>query len=377
MKIIFANRHDSFTKMGGDTFQMVKTKQYLEEIYSFEIVIVLSAEDIRKYKEIEVVHIFNLQTAKETLEYIRVSKEEKKKIVLSTIYWDLSEMFYISKVFPVLKSYNCIYLGRIFKDILFKSNNFFKKIMKKSSFGYMNQEYIEDRVKIIEEVDILLPNSFEELEIISKDFKMDYNKLLNKTKVIPNAVERGKTIYYNTKKLDIKNYILQVGRIELVKNQLGLVRALKNDKDIPILLIGRRDVSGNDKYYNKLKIESEKRGNVYFIDEIRQEELNYYYENALVHILPSFRESPGLVTLEAIKNRTNVVVADKRFCPTEYYKFFEIAEICNPYNLKSIREAIMKAMKKKKLSQEEVANYLKEFSYEKVAKLTYEVYKVL
>ena len=42
IKIIFANRKDCFDKPGGDTVQMMKTKEYLEKHYPVNINVVLS-----------------------------------------------------------------------------------------------------------------------------------------------------------------------------------------------------------------------------------------------------------------------------------------------------------------------------------------------
>ena len=83
---------------------------------------------------------------------------------------------------------------------------------------------------------------------------------------------------------------------------------------------------------------------MFFIDEISPEEVKTYYRQAAVHVLPSFRESPGLVSLEAFYNGCEIVVSDSRFVPINYYRFNEIAHICNPFDPKSIKGAVLSAL---------------------------------
>ena len=58
----------------------------------------------------------------------------------------------------------------------------------------------------------------------------------------------------------------------------------------------------------------------------------------------------------------------------EYYQFDKYGFVCNPYDVKSIKSAILNAYnnpKNIKLSEE----YIKFFSYENVANMTYNVYE--
>ena len=124
----------------------------------------------------------------------------------------------------------------------------------------------------------------------------------------------------------------------------------------------------------KIKEIAEKRGNVFFTGKIKEEQLFDLYKRAKVHVLPSFRESPGLSTLEALICGTQIVVSNEKFCPIKYYKFDKYGFVCNPYDVNSIRNSILNAYNNPKdISLPD--DYIKFFSYENAANMTYNVYE--
>ena len=155
-----------------------------------------------------------------------------------------------------------------------------------------------------------------------------------------------------------------------MKNQLNLVKALKNNPEIPIVFVGK---NFGDKYYHTLKKYAEKRGNVFIFDEIPHEKMAELYKKAKVHVLPSFIETTGLVTLEALINDVQIVTSDEKYCPIQYYHFDEFGFQCNPYDIKSIKKAILEAYNNPKQTKpnEDYKNF---FCYENVAKMIYEIY---
>lgn len=375
-KILFANRKNCLSHPGGDTVQMIKTKEFIEKKYSVAIDICIDLQQILSNKEAKIVHIFNLQTIDETLNYINACKRSNKKIALSTIYWDLSHMNYIS----VLSSKLCIYPNIsyfcYFKDLINKVLNFIGIFMDKKEL-YGSRLYKNKRKEALIESDIILPNSSGELKIISKEFDLDIDYLTKKSYIVPNAVDTKSILQLSKNELpiigSIKNFILEVGRIEPIKNQINVVRALYNMPDIPIVFIGRIQ---DKRYYYNLDRLAKKRGNVYFIEELPYAEVFEFYKKASVHVMPSYRESPGLSSLEALISGCEIVVSSSEFCPIEFYEFDKFAHICNPYDVKSIKNAIIQAFNNKKnvnLSD----YYNKKYGYENVADITYSAYKSL
>ena len=101
-----------------------------------------------------------------------------------------------------------------------------------------------------------------------------------------------------------------------------------------------------------------------------------FYRRAACHVLPSFRESPGLVSLEALMCNVPIVVSDSRFCPTQYYQFDKYGYICDPYSTLSIRAAVLSAIEKGPKA-EVGTDYRYFYSYANVANKTFEVYRSL
>ena len=146
---------------------------------------------------------------------------------------------------------------------------------------------------------------------------------------------------------------------------------MMNHKEIPLVFIGKQNKI-KQYYVDKTKELAAARGNTYFIEEMSQEELCAYYKAAKVHVLPSFRESPGLVSLEALYHGCNIVVSNRRYCPTDYYRFDKIAYTCDPYSITSIEKAIIDAYNSAFVPVE--SGYFDFFSYANAAKLTRDAY---
>lgn len=376
LQIIFANRKDCFEKPGGDTVQMMKTKEYLEKKYPVQIVICTNAGDFEKYPNAKIVHIFNLQTVNESKEFIEKAKKLKKITFLSTIYWNLLDSYYVKylrflNINPVqVKDFykqiliNCFNIGILFIPFL---KNKFKKYVDKGLFG--TRKYFDLRRDVLLDADFLLPNSDEEMLLCSKDFNIPLDEIKNKSIVVPNAVEYQEL----TEKKDFnlpEKYVVTAGRISVEKNQLNTLKALYDYPDIGIVFVGNVE---DKAYYNTIKKIADKRGNVFFISHINQQELFSIFKNSICHVLPSFRESPGLVSLETLSQGKNIVVSNEKYCPIKYYEFDKYAELCNPYSPKSIRNAIFNVINNNnplEISDE----YLYKISYDNVAKTTFEAY---
>ena len=383
LQIIYANRKDCFEKPGGDTVQMLKTKEFIEKNYPVEVKICLCPKDIENYTNAPIVHIFNLETITQTNEFIKIAKKTGKKVVLSTIHWNYLDTYYVKYLeFIGLRPIN---VPDIIKKILIKTFNIFilnlpqlrKKFSNFIDKGlYCTKQYQQLRKEAIKNSDLLLPNSIEEMNLCANDFNLSRNYIESKTVVVPKATEILSQIQGNEEEIKLnlpKKYVVIAGRIDSPKNQYNIVRALFNDNDIGIVIVGRVQ---SEKTYKRVKKLADKRGNVYFIPQTEQKNLIAIYKNAICHILPSFCDTTGLVNLEAILCGTPIVVSNSKHCPVEFYEFGKFGEICDPYSPKSIRNAVYKILENNK--RVEISNdYKYKISYENVAKLTFLAYERL
>lgn len=367
MKVAFCIRPDYDNPLGGDAIQMLKTKEYLERNYDVEVDILTKSTEI--HQKYDIVHVFNFSTYRDTSEFIKKAKLQHLPIVSSPIFWDYTfdstkRLFYLLKFKPYLEE----------RTILK-----FRKLMRFVGYIYSRPLGVSRKFKryvewMFEKSDIVAPNSIEEGNLLLSWID---EKSSEKIRIVYNATDIGDnqnaTILDEEeflKKYSLpKDYILQVGRVEYCKNQLNLVAGLMQDPEIPIVFVGR---IVDDKYFGKLKKISDKRGNVFFINAIPNNEISSFYKFAKLHVLLSLRESPGLVNIEALANECPIVISDERFLPVRTY-FSNQPYIVNPLDINEIRNVVLNAYNNRKISPFD----FQKFSWENVAKQTYSIYQEL
>lgn len=101
---------------------------------------------------------------------------------------------------------------------------------------------------------------------------------------------------------NVKNF-LYVGRLTPVKNLRLLISAFNKLPDLQLNIIGFGSQEA------ELKAMAQK--NIQFLGAIGNQDLNKYYQDADVFILPSYNEPWGLVVEEALNNGTPVIVSNK------------------------------------------------------------------
>jgi glycosyltransferase involved in cell wall biosynthesis len=209
---------------------------------------------------------------------------------------------------------------------------------------------------------MLLPNSENEYKRLVQTYGIE-----KKYVVVPNGADTAMFRYSSTEKKD-PDMVLCVARIELIKNQLNLVKAL-NGSRFRLYLVG--DPAPNHQgYYRECKKAAA--ANIYFVGSLSQEDLVKYYSKAKVHVLPSWFETTGLSSLEALHCGCNIVVT--RHGDTEDYFDKQHCFYCDPGSVGSIKEAIEKAAEK-----ETDAGYIRDmaakYNWQKAAEKTLEAYK--
>ncbi len=333
MRVLMQSRKTLFTVPGGDTIQIVENAEKLKEL---GIHVDISTELTPKLDNYDIVHIFNIVRPQEVYLQALNAKKQGKPIVLTPIYvcWEEYEKFgsdWWRKILANIFPYHSIeYLKVLARAI--KNGEIHKGVLKLLLKGYFTL-----MEKVVRMTDIFLPNSEMEMDKLKKDFRLHNPKYI----IVPNGINHKIFDFSNVnveKKIEsnIKDSILCVANINGLKNQLNLVKAMKN---LPYKLFLIGDISPNHRNYYK-KIINEKGDNVFYIGKISHRELPQYYKVAKVHVLPSWFETTGLVSLEAAVMRCNIVVTDKGF--TKSY-FGDYAFYCNPNDIDSIKDAIINA----------------------------------
>ena len=327
LSILFISRASLFTVKGGDTVQIIKTAAALRRA-GLSIDIKLCNEKNIDYRCYDLIHFFNIRHPADILLHI---KKSNLPYVISTIYVD-----YANPVIQKTKGIRNHILNLFTSDAQEYIKTIGKAILQNEkiiSRSYIWNGHKKSVRRVLKDAAGLLPNSENEYQRLLTSYGIE-----KKYRVIPNGAD---TDIFHCCREDIVNkdasMVLCVARIELRKNQINLIRAL-NDTSFQLYLIG--DPAPNHKaYYNECKRIS--KSNVHFLEAVPQENLVQYYRKAKVHILPSWFETTGLSSLEALYCGCNVVVT--KYGDTSDYFDPQYCFFCDPGSIDSIREAVVKA----------------------------------
>lgn len=316
-------RSTLYTVRGGDTVQAMETARFLGN-HGITVDIKLTNEKI-DYSRYNLLHFFNIIRPADILYHI---DKAKKPFVVSTILINYSEYDkYYRKGLP----------GMIFRFLSADAIEYLKAISRWTigkdrlmSLPYVWKGHKRSIMHVLKEAQLLLPNSDSEYDRLTQLYNCRSNYM-----VIPNGVDLSLFSFDNKIKKDDK-LVLCVARIEGIKNQLNLIRAL-NNTEYKLLIIGAA-APNQLSYYRSCREEAAP--NVSFIDQVPQEELVNYYQQAKVHVLPSWFETTGLSSLEAAAMGCNIVITDKG--DTKEY-FGTDAFYCDPSSPENIFAAVKKA----------------------------------
>lgn len=367
MKVLMQSRRNFFTLRGGDTVQLEKTKAELEKL-GVEVDFSLEFEpDLSSY---DLVHLSNVTRIQETYLQVKNAKKHGKKIALSTIYWPMEEFEkqgqvgirkFVNSFFGIDNQERIKAFARFIKDK--ESRNVATRNLWRIGYTKM-QQYV------VNNVDYFLPNSEMEMD----EFCRSFNVKKERYTVIPNAIDATIAKEQDNSEIpnEFKKYkdaIICVGRIEPRKNQLSLVKAL-DQSGYKLVLVGA--VSENQKgYFDEIKEIMDKNKDFHYISKIDNSKLYQLYKVCRVSTLPSWLDTPGLVSLEAAAMGCNLAISSKG-STTEY--FGKYAEYCFPDDLNSIKKAIDKAYNKPK-SEELKTLIFDNYTWEIAGKKTFEAYK--
>lgn len=354
MRVALIARSTLYEVHGGITVQVEQTARHLREL-GVDANIHLTDEKIN-YDQYDLLHFFDITRPANILYHIRRSA---KPFVLSPILIDYSEYD---------KQHRRGLSGLVFRLFSPGTNEYIKAVSKwllgkdkLQSKNYLWKGHDRSIRSILKQVSMLLPNSQQEYEQLKKIYQTE-----KRYRNVPNGIDEFIFQPGNDIEKD-DQLVICAARIEGLKNQFNLVKAL-NGTGFKLLLIG--DAAPNQQHYFQqcLRIAGK---NITYIGRLKQEELKKYYQQAKVHVLPSWFETCGLSSLEAGAMGCNIVVADKGF--TRDY-FGDHAFYCDPGDTESILKAVTEAAQqppKKELQ----AKVLEQYTWRLAALQTLEAYK--
>ena len=345
MKVLFLVRSSLYQNKGGDTVQVEETAAALRNL-GVEVDVQLSNSRPR-YAQYSLLHFFNCTRPQDFLSHVQASG---KPYVLSTIYVDDARPSSVlqnlvgTSVTAYLKAW-----GRWAKNG--------EEIVSRQYLWLGHRRSIK---KLLAGAAMLLPNSENEYRRLQQDFGIE-----KEYAVVYNGV--SSLFQPHASRQRIVNKVICVGRIEPLKNQLALIRAL-NHTHYQVYIIGAASTNHTN-YLQQCRKEAG--ANIHFTGALSQQELLQHYHTAGVHVLPSWFETTGLSTLEAAACGCQVVIG-KYGDAQEYVG--NAAWVCDPALPHSIRQAV-DAAAATPISHELSAHVQQNFTWTKAAQRTLQVYQ--
>lgn len=352
MKVAFITRATLFTVPGGDTIQILETADHLRQL-GISVETVLSNQKI-PYEEFDLLHFFNVIRPADILFHVR---KANKPFVVTPNLVDYSEYD---------ENYRNGFSGWLFQN--FSSTEYIKTVarwlLRKDqlrSKQYLWKGHHKTVSAVLRSAEMVLPNSIEEHNQLEKRYPTS-----KRHSIIPNGINQKLFSCTDTSQKD-EQLVICAARIEGIKNQINLIKAL-NNTSFKLILIGEA-APNHKKYYEQCRQIAAP--NIVFTGRLPQKELIHYYQKAKVHVLPSWFETCGLSSLEAAAMGCNVVITDKGFT-REYFK--DHGFYCDPANIESIYNNVTLAASTKHSVdlQKKISN---EFTWAEAAKKTLEAYQ--
>lgn len=300
---------------GGHQVQLTRSAAALQRL---GVEASVSLEEHPGLEGWSVIHGFGLSA-----EEVHRGRQAGSAVVLSTIYWD--------------RSYRLTWGTKpgLVVDLRRRGRQTLRFAVAAArgplSVAATASSFLAQDIKQIaayEAADLLLPNSAGEAQSIARDLG-----IATPCHVVPNGVDSSR-IEVSERPLSSRNDVLCVGRIEPHKNQLGLIEALRGT-GLRLAIAGH--IHPHHAEYARSCYRAGEGWVEFFPDA---PDVDQHFASARVHVLASWFETTGLVSLEAAMAGCNIV-STSRGHAREYLE--EDAWYCDPEDPPSIRRAVLSA----------------------------------
>lgn len=320
MRVLMQNRGNMFSHPGGDTTLVEKLSTGLKKK---GIEVVIDTVGNADPAQFDLVHLFNFALPDMIRPLGQKAVQAGKPFVVSTLAEDIPQFHLQSHAAAATL-------------IEYQSQAYNKKFWSEHAFDWNQATPCAkfDNEWVARNASALLSNGAVESNTLEKDYPGIKNTLevkLGHETIPPQSPEMF------VKEHGVSDFIFCVGRIETRKNQLMLLKALE-DSDLPIVF-----ATGGFSYqqdYDQAVRSFKRKGKTLFLGRLSPEMLASAYAASKIHVLPSWYELPGLVTLEAAAAGKNVV-ATRYGTMTDYLG--DLAFYCHPGDADSMRNAVLAA----------------------------------
>jgi glycosyltransferase involved in cell wall biosynthesis/GT2 family glycosyltransferase/Flp pilus assembly protein TadD len=354
MRILLQNRSNAFSHPGGDTGIMNGLHDGLSAL---DVEVHASAE-LQDLNGFDLIHLINLTILPASHRFAQNALRQNVPYVVTTLYEDWPR--FLNKSNATLQ---------LFDE--YARSNFDKELFKRrlSDLHQIPPAPKLENEFVAKAACALLASGEREATRLRKDFP----EAADRVHVVPFGITAQDELSPKMKeefrqRMGIGSFVLCVGRLETRKNQLMLMKAFEDD-DLTLGFVG----SGftYQPGYEKLCRNLKRRGSSLFWGKVSAQQLAALYSTAGCHVLPSWYELPGLVSIEAAAYGCPVVASV--WGGIEDYLPSDDIFACEPDDPATIREAVLRAMESK--PRPKLARHAREFTWQKSAERTLEIYE--
>ena len=374
MRILLVNHGTAGDWGGGDGVQLRETGRRLRQRGHSVEEVNSDQPDVRGF---DLVHIFNCRVHGSFAQQVACCRAANVPLVVSPIWVSIQRAYWGSRgTFSVLRE--AVTHGEAAAAGLLQQLRERQLVVvtdagsiHANGHGDVDSGGLQQVAQLLREVDGLLPNSWLELQAVRSDLHWcgDCFEVAHYG-VDPRLFLDADPMPFREKTGIQGDFVIQAGRIEPAKNQAMLCWALR-DCDLPVVLIGSgqhwpaysdlcRTILGD-----RLRI----------IPHLPQELLASAYAASRVHVLPSWMETCGLVSLEAALSGTPLVGSTFGH-ELEYLQ--GDAWYADPASPDSLRQAVMSAWAAGRGSERATRmkrRVLEEFNWEGTVDATERLYR--
>ncbi|MFM1846963.1 MAG: hypothetical protein RL417_437, partial [Pseudomonadota bacterium] len=291
LKVLIQNRPNTISQRGGDTVLIEKLTAGLR---ARGVSVTHDFEGAQNPADFDIVHLFNFVLAETTRQFGERAKAVGTPFVVTTLNEDN----------PVFRNQSIV-IAQALKEYVAREQDKVWWESAKPDLSRVPPSPSYDNGWSAENAAALFSNGSRE----SASIRRLYPRSAPIVEIrLGHEVASEANPELFIKEYGVKDFILCVGRIESRKNQLMLLKALENS-ELTVVLAG-----GGFSYqpdYDAAVRRFQRRGKTVVLGQISPEMLASAYAAARVHVLPSWYELPGLVSLEAAHFNCNVVVTDR------------------------------------------------------------------
>ncbi|MCO4783174.1 MAG: glycosyltransferase [Candidatus Cloacimonetes bacterium] len=328
LHILFSVRADLQTKLGGDTQHI----NYLQKLLKAAGHLVDLAYNHYEYKvsNYDIVHFFNLSIIDHNYTIFLQAKKDNVKTCFTSIFQN-------PKLYDPYAPYSIF----IPKFILEKSKTLLS--LSKPSFKTFFKSHYGLRQEFLNQCDQVFCNSTQEVKDIESYYSLS---IQNKSTLVIPSIELGKLEDVGDEfvnKFNHKNYLIVVGRIEKLKNQVRILKAL-SDTDITLVFIGVPNYN-NKSFYNSFKQLISYNKRAFYYPELPRKLVLSAIKNAQLVVQASCVENFGFVSLEAHYFQTNLLISENSYFNSAMK--INYSQV-NPYSIEAIKSTILESLANKK-----------------------------